>query len=360
MSQAFTTNEWRCSFCVSGIYKHNSTEYNEWRSWTSRGISRGTSGWLKADHYYSARPGHKIMASVQSVLEELYYLFLSPQAKEWGWVCLADLTEIWQEASWTNLGMVQRAVKRGPTADEKVNENIHAITQFLEASKDQTQLPLTLQSTEGEREEKSKHRQSKPRPQCLLQSDCCRQEQAGKGCGTCKLRVRSWSWSCWILFGLAAKIHSWQWKHFHPFHRCWGSPPSVLKLSLNFFYDLILHKAPDKSGVPSSSLVEWHSLCFLINPWSATTGTCLANRFPTQPCLLLLNLWGYFAMNVTASNSTFWSLPDKKRNEKKEIIFKPFLSKSDCQSQFSTQKALWHSARKAISCRASLFSFLNL
>lgn len=168
MSQAFTTNEWRCSSCVSGIYKLNSTEYNEWRSWTSRGISRGTSGWLKADHYYSARPGHKIMASVQSVLEELYYLFLSPQAKEWGWVHPADLTEIWQVVSWTNLGMVQQAGKRGPTEDEKVKENIHAIIQFLEASKDQPQLPLTLQSVQGQREEQSKPRQCKPTPKCLL------------------------------------------------------------------------------------------------------------------------------------------------------------------------------------------------
>lgn len=40
---------------------------------------------------------------------------------------------------------------------------------FLEASKDQTQLLLTLHSTQGQREEESKHRQYKPRPQCLLQ-----------------------------------------------------------------------------------------------------------------------------------------------------------------------------------------------
>lgn len=57
----------------------------------------------------------------------------------------------------------------------RIKENIHAITQFLEASKDQTQLPLTLQSTEGQREEKSKHRQSKPRPQC-----CCNQGAADR------------------------------------------------------------------------------------------------------------------------------------------------------------------------------------
>lgn len=177
MSQAFTTNEWRCSSCVSGIYKLNSTEYNEWRSWKSRGISRGTSGWLTADHYYSARPRLKIMASI---LEELYYLFLSPQANEWGWVQPADLAEIWQVVSWTSLGMVQQAVKRGPTDEKKLKENIHAVTQLLEASKDQTQVLLTLHSTQGQRQGKPKHRHSKPRPQCLLHSGCCREEQAGQ------------------------------------------------------------------------------------------------------------------------------------------------------------------------------------
>lgn len=120
-----------------------------------------------------------------------------------------------------------------------------------------------------------------PHPNACCNQGATDRSMWGKGCGTCKLRVRSWSWNCWIWFGLAAKIHSWQWKHFRPFRRCWGSPPSALKLSLNFLYDLILHKAPDESGVPSSSLVEGHSPCFLNNPWSATTGTCLANRFPT-------------------------------------------------------------------------------
>lgn len=117
-------------------------------------------------------------------------------------------------------------------------------------------------------------------------SVCCNQGVAersrwGKGWGTCKLRVRSWSWSCWICFGLVAKIRSQQWKHFHPFQRHWGSPPSVLKLNLNVLYDLIMHKASAESGVSSSSLVEWHSPCFLNNPWPATTGTCQTNRFPT-------------------------------------------------------------------------------
>lgn len=98
-----------------------------------------------------------------------------------------------------------------------------------------------------------------------------------------------------------------------------------------------LAKAPAESAMSSSFAMEWHSPCVLNNTWSATTGACQASRFPTYLHFLFLNLCSYFAVNVTAFSSTFWSLSDKKRKEKK-IISKTFLSKFACQSQFSLKK----------------------
>lgn len=133
---------------------------------------------------------------------------------------------------------------------------------------------IALDSTQDSRTERKSQSTGSlsPDPSVCCNEGAAERSRRGKNCVTCKLRARSWS--CLIWFGLAAKIHSWQWKHFHPFQRCWGSPPSVLKRNLNFPYDLILHKAPAESGVSSSSPVERHSPWFLNNPRSATTGTC--------------------------------------------------------------------------------------
>ena len=73
--------------------------------------------------------------------------------------------------------MVQQAVKRGPTDDEKVKENIQAVAQDPEAPKVQAQLPLTLPtSRDRERTSQSTDRLN-PDPNVHCKMGCCREEE---------------------------------------------------------------------------------------------------------------------------------------------------------------------------------------